>query len=398
MRCERPRGAALRFVRRTVVAVGMLAAAARPAAASGPPPRPIGADDGSGTAAAVVVDGRAPLVHTAQLLPPRGPVTAGDQAEALLDRLADALREGGSGFDRLVKVNVYAARSDALDPFRKALARRTAGKARPALAQVVGQLRRSDALLALDAVAVADPAGRRAPAAGPALSRMLPPGPRVYVSGQAETGPTLTAAARKTLDGLDATLAFLKLRRSDVVQVKVFLRGMPDADAVARVIGEFFGAATPPVVFVEWTMPLLEIELVAAGGPEGGAGPVEFLTPPALKPSPVFSRVARVNRGDLIYVSGLYGPAGAPGARQVEAVFGSLGKILAEAGSDFRHLVKATYYISDDDAGRALNDLRPRYFDPARPPAASKAGVADVGAERRSLTLDMIAVPAPRAR
>jgi enamine deaminase RidA (YjgF/YER057c/UK114 family) len=109
--------------------------------------------------------------------------------------------------------------------------------------------------------------------------------------------------------------------------------------------------------------------------------------------SPIFSRVARVDAQQTIYVSGLHAEVAGDGAQQVEAVFTQLRHILAEAGSDFRHLAKATYYVSDDDASRALNELRPRYYDPKRPPAASKAMVEGVGVPGRSITLDMIAVP-----
>jgi enamine deaminase RidA (YjgF/YER057c/UK114 family) len=75
-------------------------------------------------------------------------------------------------------------------------------------------------------------------------------------------------------------------------------------------------------------------------------------------------------------------------------VFDRLKDILDRTGSDFRHLAKATYYVSADDASRKLNELRPRYYDPKRPPAASKAVVAGVGMTERTVTLDMIAVPA----
>jgi enamine deaminase RidA (YjgF/YER057c/UK114 family) len=168
---------------------------------------------------------------------------------------------------------------------------------------------------------------------------------------------------------------------------------------VEREVSAFFGGnGVPPLTLVEWrsgpTQPI-EIELVAAGR-EPGRPPIEYLTPPALKASPLFSRVARVNSGPLIYVSGLHGPSGATGAAQVEAIFETLGTVLADAGSDFHHLAKATYYISDGNSSRALNDLRPRYYDPDRPPAASKAVVPGVGAEGRTVTLDMIAVPASK--
>jgi type I restriction-modification system DNA methylase subunit len=49
--------------------------------------------------------------------------------------------------------------------------------------------------------------------------------------------------------------------------------------------------------------------------------------------------------------------------------------------------------IIDNDASAKLNELRPKFYDPQRPPAASKAQVFGVGVANRSLTLDMIAVP-----
>ena len=166
--------------------------------------------------------------------------------------------------------------------------------------------------------------------------------------------------------------------------------------AIERAVSDFFGGKdVPPLSLVEWrsgpNQPV-EIELVAASRQPVDVA-IEYLTPPALKASPLFSRVARVNAGPLIYVSGIFGPSATTGAAQVEAIFDTLAAVLSETGSDFRHLAKATYYVSDEAARRALNDLRPRYFDPKRPPAASKAFVAGVGLEQRTVTLDMIAVP-----
>jgi enamine deaminase RidA (YjgF/YER057c/UK114 family) len=227
----------------------------------------------------------------------------------------------------------------------------------------------------------------------------MPAGARVYVSGQAEPDPDLARSTRRTLEGLDATLKYLGLSRASIVQVKAFMQPMTAAAEVEREVEAFFGeGSVPPLALVDWrssrSQPV-EIELVAAAGPskEGGET-VEYLTPPGLKPSPVFSRVARVNRGGAIYVSGLYGRHGAFGASEVKEVLDELGKVLAEAGGDFRHLVKATYYVATDETSRALNELRPKYYDPSRPPAASKAMVAGVGSDGRSVTLDMIAVPA----
>jgi enamine deaminase RidA (YjgF/YER057c/UK114 family) len=73
-------------------------------------------------------------------------------------------------------------------------------------------------------------------------------------------------------------------------------------------------------------------------------------------------------------------------------LFRSLGIVLKQTGGDFDRLVKATYYVSDEDAGNQLNLVRPEFYSPQRPPAASKAKVRGVGLERRSVTLDMIAI------
>ena len=40
----------------------------------------------------------------------------------------------------------------------------------------------------------------------------------------------------------------------------------------------------------------------------------------------------------------------------------------------------------------ALNEIRPKYYDPKRPPAASKAMVKDVGSIKAGVSMDMIGV------
>jgi hypothetical protein len=55
-------------------------------------------------------------------------------------------------------------------------------------------------------------------------------------------------------------------------------------------------------------------------------------------------------------------------------------------------LAKATYYVSNSEASGKLNELRPKFYNPQRPPAASKALVKSVGRNEMSVTLDMIAV------
>jgi enamine deaminase RidA (YjgF/YER057c/UK114 family) len=152
----------------------------------------------------------------------------------------------------------------------------------------------------------------------------------------------------------------------------------------------------PPVVLVEWESSLpIEIELVAWGGPiEAGMPAVEYFTPPGMTTSPVYSRVARTASEETIYISGLFGVKGTTAKEETEELFAQLGEILTAAGSDFKHLAKATYYVASDDASSQLNALRPNYYDPQRPPAASKALVRGVGIKGKTTTLDMIAVPA----
>jgi enamine deaminase RidA (YjgF/YER057c/UK114 family) len=107
----------------------------------------------------------------------------------------------------------------------------------------------------------------------------------------------------------------------------------------------------------------------------------------------------RVAASPLIYVGGLSldrdgDRADAKAAeREVRGVLDNLGRVLDAAGSDLRHLAKATYYVSTDATSAALNAVRPSYYDPARPPAASKALVGGSGRPEAGLVLDMIAVP-----
>jgi hypothetical protein len=71
-------------------------------------------------------------------------------------------------------------------------------------------------------------------------------------------------------------------------------------------------------------------------------------------------------------------------------------EVLAKAGGDLRHLAKATYYVTGPDAVKKMGELRPRYYDPKRPPAASLAVVQGTGRLNKTVAMDMIAIPSPR--
>jgi enamine deaminase RidA (YjgF/YER057c/UK114 family) len=393
------------------------------AAAEGPRLKPVAggrvklldADAETGVSLAAIVDDL-PLAHTAQLLPldKQGELVGGADAAAqavqVFKNLGSALSAAGSSLETVVKLNLYIADESLISEIERVVAQTFRGELRPASSLVISRLPHAGALVAADAVGIVEP-GRaprevslhRSPAlAASALhahAAVLPAGQRIYVSGQAEPGD-LKAATRKTLDSLRSTLKFLGRDDRDVVQIKAFVTPMSAATDVRQIVAEFFGGSVePPLVLVEWesTAPI-EIELIASGGPVANedrdvGSKVEFLTPLGMTASPVFSRVARLHGGPTIYISGLYGRKASPSADQVKEIFATLNDALRATGSDMRQLAKATYYVADDDASRALNELRPKYFDPARPPAASKAMVRRVGRPGKTITLDMIAAP-----
>lgn len=363
----------------------------------------------TGTSQAVVVD-PAPLAHTCQVLPLDatgrlvGKDDAGVQIAKVLDNLTVALREGRSSIERAVKLNVYVRRADLIPDVQKALGQRFRGEVKPAVTFVEGILAQPDALVAMDAVALSQADGAEVKrvrssalsgARNGSHAALLPAGPHVYVSGQAGKGKDVVEATRQTMSELGDTLKFLRLSEANVVQLKVFLNPMSGAAEVEKEIAKGFGdRPVPPLVFVEWKYDLpIEIELVAAAPStrEKASEPIEFLTPPGVKPSPVYSRVARINHGKLVYISGLFGKS-AKAELQVREVFAELSRLLETTGSDSRHLAKATYYVVDEDVTMQLGTFRQKYYDPHRPPAASKAKVSGVGFEGKTISVDMIAV------
>lgn len=359
-----------------------------------------------GTSIAVRVR-NASLAHTTQLFPIVTDVNdSAVQISSLLDRLQTVLRKGDATPKELAKLNVYVRDSGVRTAFLKALSTWTPDPL-PAVAFVATPLPNEHAIVALDAVFVTPFISKTE---GPyfvadekqkgedisARSRVLPLGDVIYVSGQAAAGG-LAEATTETLGGLQKTIEALGLDRSHIVQVKTFMTPISEADVVNRQIAEFFGEIrVPPVSHVEWlsgSRPI-EIELVAWAPPKASDETVSYFTPDWMKSSPVFSRLARIHGNDRVYVSGLEAELQGDGDSQVRSVFQTLQATLRAAGSDLRHLAKATYYVSDADASGQLNALRPSYYDPARPPAASKAMVAGVGIADRTISVDMVAGPA----
>jgi enamine deaminase RidA (YjgF/YER057c/UK114 family) len=379
------------------------------------PARYIDPQRADGSSAAVIVPD-VPLVHTAQFLAldAQGRIEGKDrldvQIESVLNSLEIALIADKAEFRNVVKINVVAADAQVAHKVREALSLKffQSREAKPAVSYVTGKLRHPDALVAMDAVVMGSPPGKTAVTRTRISERketerlahaaVLPAGPKLYVSGQAEKGKDLAEMTRKTLESLAATLKHLGLGLKDVVQVKSFVGPITGVDDAEREIISFFKdePLVPPLVFVEWTTaPSIEIELIAsaAAAPVKPAEAVEFITPPGMTASPVFSRVTRMAAGPTIYFSGLYGESDRNGNAEVREVFEQLGTLLDQTGSDVRHLVKATYYVTTDEASTKLNERRLKIYNPERPPAASKAPVAGTGRERKTITIDMIATP-----
>lgn len=359
----------------------------------------------------------AALAHTTQLFPD---VTESKQVDAqitsLLMQLDRLLKNAGVDRGSLVKLNVYVRDADVRRKFEETLTS-WARDAQPAVAFVATPLPVSDAVVALDAVfsvknssktgvpyhVTGQAHGGREGAGQKQAGRycVLPPGDVVYVSGQASPGE-LADATTATLKDLLKTIHSLGLDQSHIVQIKTFMTPMSRVDIVDQKIVEFFGdLPVPPVSHVEWisgSRPI-EIELVAWAPPADSESTVSYLTPEWMTSSPVFSRVARIHGDDRIYVSGLESPQTETdaGDKEVRDVFGLLKRALTAAGSDLQHLAKATYYVTDGDTSGHLGAVRTEYYHPERPPAASKAMVADVGISGRNISLDMIAAPARRS-
>ena len=366
-------------------------------------------DAPAGMSQAVIVP-RMPLVHTRQLFPLDrkgklvGKGSADQQIEQVLDNLEAVLKDSGSGLDKLIRLNVYALSTATVSRFREHLSQRLDPSVRPAMTSVLTPLVHRQALVAVDAVAGAVNSGQAV-----ALKRcqsvvgddqcadaaVLPPGGIAYLSGQPEEGGLTVLPTTKSMTNLMKTLGHLKLAPQHVVQVKVFLKPVTSAEDVFREVQKFFpDQITPPVVFVEWlaSMPV-EIEMIAQLPPsEKPVESVEYFTPPDVRPSNTFSKVALMGAERQIYISGQYAREPSRGEPQAKYLFEQLQEILTSTGSDMRHLVKATYYVSDDDAARWIDRTRPQLYDPMRPPAASKLMIHGVGQAQRTMTVDMIAV------
>lgn len=374
--------------------------------------RSVGGDIASGVAQAVVVE-EGWLVHTALMLPENqqgvleGAGDAAAQAARVLGNIDIALKEARTSLDHLVRLHVYVADASIAPQIDGLLKARFGGRAvRPAATIVETDTTRPGVLVAMDAVAATawTPGGvqparltsagltRRSDRASHAA--VQPSGPFVVVSGRAAPGD-FEPAIRETMAQLRGDLERAGLTFDAVVQIKSFVTDVRRAaDVQAIVAASFGGRLAPPQVIIGCRLEgaPAEIELMASAPSDEQPRDLVEHTEPILGR---YSRVARVNGGRPVFISGLFGTSAGPVA-QVDDMFAALQGILHETGSSIRHLVKATYYVSDPAADGRINAIRPTVYDAAHPPAASKLPVRGTGRAGKASTFDMIAAVAAR--
>ena len=371
----------------------------------------VNVDSNTGLSSAVVVENRA-LAHTTQILPvnPNGFVLAerlDDQIVQVLSNTARVLNEVGSSLDDLVRINVYVTANAFVGRTEALLKDQLGPNSHPVATFVVTKLPHPRALIAVDAIATV--ADDRAPASvtrhisktlpaenGVAHVSVLPKGRTLYISGMAESVPDLTEASVGTMKQLHTVLALNEISANEVVHLKAYMKPIAEFAVATKAMSDFYPNATAPAMsFIEWRNGIpIEIELIAhLPGDGAGMDPVSLRWQPEEKRSPVYCRFAVVNSTTRIYTKGFLGSEGEDAQTQIRSIYKQLEDTVTPLGSDYLHLVKATYLHEDDGTSAALNDLRPDYYDPERPPAASKANVAGTGSAALGMVVDMIAVP-----
>jgi enamine deaminase RidA (YjgF/YER057c/UK114 family) len=380
--------------------------------------------DAHATSSDAIVVERGALVHTAQFVAEDadGRVSGDvrEQTGRVLDQLEAALDAVESSLHWIARLHVYVHDASAVPVIEQIVAARRGTAVLPPMTVVESAPVRDGVLVAMDAIAAvrSDAATRRVvvPALPPqsaagAHVAVQTAGSFVVVSGRAAQGD-FEAGVRGTLEQLHADLEGVSLTWDDVVQIKSFVGDVTRAGDLRELVARQFTAPAPPQVVTEWldAGAPAEIELIAVGRREDTDGRSGGPTSPAPTSSglatasqqrvtyvePIasrFSRVTVVHGGRPVFVGGLFGGSDDPVA-QVDEVFDRLARVLEQAGSDMRHLVKATYYVSDTDADARINTIRPGIYDAERPPAASKISVRGTGRPGRGSTLDMLAVTA----
>jgi len=389
----------------------------QPSFADGAPIKMIDPDSSTGSSAAVIVS-ESTLAHTSLLLPleKTGQIVGESDAAKQLVHLGSDLKRildySGSGLDQVIQINICVKNRHDLPKVQHELVTLFKGKTLPATTFVAGDLPHPKALVAIDAVAVSSWKSKKTVQIlthpevfhqqGQSHVALLPWGETIYLSGWVHRGKgELATAVDGTMEFQQKLLNRLGGNLDGVVRIRVFLKPATERDTVAAAIAKLFKGheAVPPVVYTPWgNKRTPEIEFIVAGRKpmkKPRRAGVEFFNVPELKASPVFSRATRINSDRRIYLSGIAGGAGDSADTQVSNVFKQLQAVLKKSGSDRKHLVKATYFMGNSDAFQALGEVRRKYYDPKRAPAASGFLAGPSPFLDSVINMDMIAIPVP---
>ena len=372
--------------------------------------------DASGTAWAVKIDDGA-LAFTSMLLPwDKAGMIRGDARMQVVQTFANVektLAAVGSSKADVARLYVYVSNDNVSAEVDAYLAK--AFSAHPPAVTLMRTPLPPGAAVGVEAIAAVkhdggavrrlSVAGLPPPSLGPHLA-VMPKGQKLFFSGQIEPRNFVRkpedpgAGFRETLANLGRGLEHYRLGKSAVVQIKAFVWPYTDRPALEAEIARFFsGGPIPPLVVAQGrAVPSAEIEFTIAGKEiPVSPGPIAYGPLPGEPGSPRYSAACVVDAGvPLIFIAGLHGEtAGGTCRDEVREIFARLAAILFETGGSFRHLVKSIGHYQDPEGQRALRDIRGVYYDPARPPTSSVFQTAGVGRAGKTITKDMIAVPAP---
>lgn len=370
-------------------------------------------DEESGTSMATVAED-VPLAFTNQVFPwdDNGNLSVSNdlkvQVNQVMNNLESALQAADTDFSKLLRLNVYLQKKEHAKSVREIIKELLPKGAFPAITLIVANQAPEQVLVSMDGIAVAPMTSVTSRGVNLPYNKghfkknnraavaVLPAGRKVFIAGQAEPGKDLLEASDKTMQNLFATLAYIGASASDVVQVKAFINPIEDAAAVEEVIAAFFrGQQVPPIVMVEWSVEenKAEIELVASA-PEhyNDKEAVSYYAPPWMIQATTYSRIVDIKEGGLMFTSGLYAEEGKNEEEKARNLFNTLSRILEKSGSDYDHLVKASYYPSHEKGRESLMKVRTAFYNPERPPVASLIRIQGTGREGIYLNVDMVAV------
>jgi len=370
----------------------------------------IAPDSFSGISKATVT-GDVPLAFTRQLfaLNSEGEMAGGtnlvEQTDQVLENGRKVLGLAGTGFENLVRINVYLNDDLQAEKVLERIKYHMPEGVYPAITPISAGAARAGSMVSMDFVAVAPldndsqnveffNAVENPGSSGISDVAVLPPGRKIFISGQAERGEDLSEATSKTMQSLFATIAFTGATISDIVQIKVFLNPVEDAETIEEEIASLFrGKNVPPIISTEWLIDpgRVEIEIISSAPSEGYSQETgSHYAPTWMTQAPTYSRLVDIKSGGLLFTSGLYGNTGE--VEEAEYIFRTLTDLLDKAGSDYDNLVKATYYPSTDSGRESLVNIRKNYYNPEKPPAASLIMVRGVGRQGSGLLIDFIAM------